>query len=283
MCNRACDHCFVYGSPEAKGTFTVEQVRQVLEQLPLIGTIETVCFEGGEPFLFYPLMLEGLRLARAMGFGVGVVTNAYWAVTAPDAELWLKPLRELGMASVSVSDDGLHYGDEKDVRAANVQEAASKLGMGASVLRTERPSVTVNERGEPVIGGSVMFRGRAAEKLVQGLPTRPYREFTKCPFEDLRNPGRVHVDAYGNVHLCQGLLMGNVWQTPLSELVKGYEPDSHPLVGLLLKGGPAALAEQCGCQILAEYVSACHLCYGLRRALLDRFPHFLAPKQVYGL
>jgi hypothetical protein len=282
-CNRACDHCFVYGGPEAHGTFTLQQVRQVLDQLPAVGTIETVCFEGGEPFLFYPIMLEGIRLARGMGFNAGVVTNAYWALSEQDAEVWLKPLRESGLAAVSISDDSLHYGDERDLRARNVQSAAAGLGMTVSVLRTERPSVTVNERGEQVIAGGVMFRGRAAEKFAAGLPTQPSEAFTKCPFEDLRNPGRVHVDAYGNVHLCQGLLMGNVWDRPMAELVKGYEPDTHPLVGPLLRGGPAALAEQYGAARGAECVSACHLCYLVRRALLDGFPQFLAPRQVYGL
>jgi len=32
-----------------------------------------------------------------------------------------------------------------------------------------------------------------------------------------------------------------------------------------------------------QYVDECHLCYLTRRALLDRFPEYLAPKQVYGL
>lgn len=29
-CNFECDHCFVYGGPRAKGTFTVGQVRDAL-------------------------------------------------------------------------------------------------------------------------------------------------------------------------------------------------------------------------------------------------------------
>ena len=32
-----------------------------------------------------------------------------------------------------------------------------------------------------------------------------------------------------------------------------------------------------------EYVDECHFCYTLRLALIDRFPQFLAPRQVYGL
>ena len=41
---------------------------------------------------------------------------------------------------------------------------------------------------------------------------------------------RVHVDPFGNVHLCQGLLMRNVFKTPLVELVKNYDPTDIPVV-----------------------------------------------------
>ena len=102
-------------------------------------------------------------------------------------------------------------------------------------------------------------------------------EFTECPYEDLRNPGRVHVDAYGHVHLCQGLSMGNMWETPLSALVRSYDPDSHPICGPQLRGGPALLAKEHNVEHDDEYVDACHLCYLLRLALMDRFPQFLAP------
>lgn len=283
MCNKACDHCFVYGSPQAQGTFTLDQIRQALDELPKIGTIESVCFEGGEPFLFYPIMLEGIRLARERGFKPGVVTNAYWAVSAADAEAWLRPLKDLGVPSVSISDDALHYGEDENSHARNVKVAAEKLGMAVSVLRTEKPSIVVNAEGQRTVGGGVMFRGRAAEKFLNGLPTKPYEQFTKCPTEDLRNPGRVHVDAYGNVHLCQGLCMGNMWATPLAELVRGYDPDAHPLSGPMLRGGPALLADAYAVERKAEYVSACHLCYELRKALMGRFPEYLAPPHVYGL
>jgi hypothetical protein len=89
-------------------------------------------------------------------------------------------------------------------------------------------------------------------KLLEGLPTKPYHEFTKCPAEDLRNPGRVHVDCYGNIHLCQGLCMGNLWATPLAEMVKGYDPDAHPIAGPMLRGGPALLAEEYGVTLIPK-------------------------------
>ena len=287
-CNFECDHCFVYSSPRAKGTFTLNQIKGVLDELIKIGTIEQVYFEGGEPFLFYPLMIEGTRIARDKGLKVGIVTNSYWATTEEDAELWLKFLFELGISDLSLSDDSFHSEDGEESPAKHALAAATRLGMPVSVISIEEPGVGTEEnkeevRGEPVIGGSTMFKGRAVEKLTRGLSTRSWRDFTECPYEDLRNPKRVHLDPYGNVHLCQGLSMGNMWQIPLSELVKNYDYSSHPICRLLVEGGPTRMAQEYRIAHDSEYIDACHFCYTLRLALLDRFPECLAHRQVYGL
>ena len=86
MCNFECDHCFLYCSPRSKGTFSLNQVRDALEELQKIGTIEAVAFEGGEPFLFYPLLLESIKGATDKGFDTAIETNSYWATTEYDAE-----------------------------------------------------------------------------------------------------------------------------------------------------------------------------------------------------
>ena len=73
------------------------QIRRVLDESRRIRSVEWIYFEGGEPFLFYSSMLEGIRIARNMGFKVGVVTNAYGAVSEEDAKMCLRPLAELGV------------------------------------------------------------------------------------------------------------------------------------------------------------------------------------------
>jgi Radical SAM superfamily len=286
-CNLECDHCFLYSGPTAQGTMTLPQIRGVLDESRKIGSVEWIYFEGGEPFLFYPSMLEGVRLARDMGFKVGIVTNAYGAVSADDAELWLRPLADLGIAYLSISDDAFHYA-EGDSPARRALAAARRLGIPTAPICIQRPFVDAmpgqgQDRGGPVIGGGAMFRGRAVEKLTAGLPRRARREFIQCPHEDLTSPSRVHVDCYGHVHLCQGLSMGNMWRRPLSTLVREYEAGSHPISGPLSKGGPALLAKQYDVDVGAEFVDECHFCYLIRRCLIDRFPAYLAPRQVYGL
>jgi len=288
MCNSECDHCFIYSSPHAQGTFTLNQIRKLLDEATKIGKIEWIYFEGGEPFLFYPIMLEGIKMARNMGFQVGVVTNAYFATADEDIEIWLKPLCELGIADLRISNDPYHYEDETENPAIRARKVALKLNMPAEEINIEKPLVTTGvdegqKKGEPVIGGSTRFRGRSVEKLIADLPQRCWEDFAECPYEDLESPKRAHLDPYGNVHLCQGLSMGNAWVKPLSEMVKNYDAGSHPVCGPLVRGGPALLAREYQVKHEDKYVNACHFCYIIRLKLLDMFPQYLIPKQIYGL
>jgi hypothetical protein len=285
-CTDECDHCFVWGSPAAEGTMTLAQIRSVLQQAVDLGAVEMVYFEGGEPFLFYPIMLQGLQEAAALGFKRGIVTNCYWATSVEDAVQWLRPIAEVGVDDLSLSSD-LFHGEAMMTQAArNGVEAAERLGLPEGVISVEVPEGCAAyddaAKGEPITGGSIRFRGRAVAKLAEGVPRRPWAEFTECPDEDFIDPGRVHVDAFGHLHLCQGLLMGNLWQRPLGEIVDSYDPGRHPIVGPLLEGGPAALVRRYNLPHEDTYIDACHLCYLARDQLRSRFPEFLGPGTVYG-
>jgi len=287
QCTYECDHCFLYCSPRAEGTFTLAQLKTVFTEIEKIPSIEWVYFEGGEPFLFYPLMLEGLRLARNLGLKTGIVSNCYWASSVDDARLWLEPLIGIGVDDLSFSDDAYHSDNVDASRAKHAVAAAKELGLPVDTICIEGPVAPVDPahtpgKGEPVTGGNVRFRGRAVEKLSGSAPLHPAGEFTTCPYEELDHPSRVHVDAHGHVHICQGISMGNMWETPLSQLVTNYRSGDHPICGPLLKGGPFHLAQRYGIAHGDAYADACHLCFNTRRALLDRFPEQLAPKLVYG-
>src|SRR5512136_2597203 len=91
QCTSECDHCFVWGSPWQSGTMALPRVRQVLDQAEQLGTVEWFYFEGGEPFLFHPILVAAVRDAAERGFRVGMVTNAYWATDPAGAEEWLRP------------------------------------------------------------------------------------------------------------------------------------------------------------------------------------------------
>ncbi len=285
-CNLECDHCFLYCSPRSKGTFTIHQIKELLKEVKKIESIDSLGFEGGEPFLMYPLLLEAVRLANLQGLETAIQTNGYWSNGKEDAGLWLRPLHDAGLSYIDISADLFHHGEAISKSTEYAIAAATKIGLPIKTIcidQPEEPDTDNQNKGKPVYKGKAKLRGRAADKLTNGVATHPWETFTECPYEDLRSPGRVHLDSYGNVHLCQGLSMGNIWETPLSELLNTYNPDLHPVCGPILKGGPAELARTYNIQLEQESVDACHFCTGICKVLIDKFPQFITPRQVYGL
>lgn len=285
-CNLECDHCFVFGGPNAKGVMKISDVREVLEQAQRIGNIEWIYFEGGEPVLYYPILLWGLREAKKLGYKTGFITNAYWATSVEDAKEWLKPISEIGVSDAVISDDTFHYAKDEENLAKHGRQAARELGLPVSNISLEEPKEPIAGKywkGEPVREGAVLFKGRPVEKLVEGLPRKPWEEFDKCHDEDFSNQKRVHIDPFGYVHVCQGVTIGNMKKTPLHRIFGDFNPHEHPICGPILKGGPAELVRRYKVDHEESYVDECHLCYSARLKLRKAFPDILAPDQMYGL
>lgn len=285
-CTYECDHCFVYSSPDSSGIMKISDIREILKQAEKIGSIGMIYFEGGEPFLYYPTMLWGLKEAKKAGYKTGIVTNAYWATSVEDAKEWLKPISRIGVDDLSISDDAFHYGEEEENLAKYATEAAKDIGLPVGSIMIEDPKkyLTCSEwGGKPVTGGAVLFKGRAVEKLVEGLPRKAWNEFDRCSPEDFSNQKRVHIDPLGYVHACQGITIGNMKKNLLHELFENFNPHEHPICGPIMKGGPAELARKYRVKHEESYVDECHLCYDTRLKLRDRFPEILAPNQMYGV
>jgi hypothetical protein len=283
-CNFECDHCFVCSRPDAEGAMTIADIRHILTEAKRTAGIKSIYFEGGEPFLYYPTMLWGLRAAKEQGFKTGIVTNAYWALSVEDAIEWLRPIQEIGIYDLSLSDDAYHYGEDEENLPKHAFNAAQKLGLPVDTIAIEDPrnvKAPKNIKGEPVVGGKVLCKGRAATKIINGLPTKPWNKFTECKSEDFANQWRVHIDPFGYVHVCQGITIGNIKKTPLKTIFVDFEPKNHPVCAPILQGGPVELAQQYDIEHEENYVDECHLCYSVRLKLRTRFPEILLPDQVY--
>ncbi|MBM4431109.1 MAG: radical SAM protein, partial [Chloroflexi bacterium] len=273
-CDSECEHCFVWGSPKQIGTMTLQDIERILEQARDTGTVRWIYFEGGEPFLYYPILLAGVRMAARMGFHTGIVSNSYWATSEADAMEWLRPFAGL-LQDLSVSSDLYHASQMLSPEAAQAQGAARRLGIPVGVITICQPET---HEAHPSFGqlppgeSALMYRGRAAETLAGRAPQRPWSEFTACPYEDLREPGRLHVDPFGHLHICQGISVGNLFRTPLRDICQDYDATAHPITGPLLVGGPAELVRHYQLAHQDSYADACHLCYSARHILHQRFP-----------
>ena len=285
QCTLECDHCFAWGSPWQSGTMTLQSVRNVLRQAEDLGTVRWFYFEGGEPFLYYAILLRGVQEAASMGFQVGIVTNGYWATDEQDAIEWLRPFAGL-IQDLSISSDLYHWGETRSQQAQNASLAAEQLGIPVGTISIAQPEATNAAAGIgqlPAGESAVMYRGRASEKLVPQATRWPWGQFAECPHEDLEEPGRLHLDPLGNLHICQGISLGNLFQRPLAEICEAYDPASHPITGPLLEGGPVELVRRYGLPHEETYADACHLCCEACRALRVRFPENLVPDQMSGV
>ena len=285
-CDMECDHCFVWGSPEARGVFTIQQIKNLLAEAKKLGTVDYVSLEGGEPFLFYPIMVRAVEEAVKAGFRVEILSNCYWASCPEDAVEWLVPLVKAGDVELTLSSD-LYHGETWAIEEVkNAVRAAKQLGLKAGILSIKYPKAEApcpkTIEGVKVGLYDLMYKGRAAAELAPDAEKKKgWREFTECPFEELVAPERVHIGPLGYVHVCQGVSIGNVWRKPLSHIIEEYDAYGNPIVEALVRGGPVALVEKFSLPHNESYADACHLCYAARCMLRKKYPNILAPNEMY--
>jgi len=285
-CDLECDHCFVWGSPKARGVFSVKQIKNILVEGKKLGTVGCVSLEGGEPFLYYPIMIRAVEEAVKLGFRVEILSNCYWASCPENARIWLLPIAKTENVELGLSSDLYHGETWQTEEVENAAKAARELNIKVGILSIKYPkakdSCPSRIEGAKVGLYELMYKGRATIKLAQEADKKSWREFTECPYEDLVNPERVHVDPLGYVHVCQGISIGNAWQKPFSEIIEEYNAYDNPIVEPLIRGGPVALVEKFGLSHEEVYADACHLCYDARCMLRKKYPHILGPDQMYG-
>ncbi len=154
---------------------TLVQVRNLLHQAKDLGSIEMVYFEGGEPLLFYPILIRALKEATNLGFQTGIVSNCYWATSVEDALEWLRPIAEIGIADLSLSSD-LFHGEAMLTQAArNAVEAARRLGLPETTITIDAPeectAYAAAAKAEPT--------GASRQRLRRRRPSSRWR---RCAF-----------------------------------------------------------------------------------------------------
>lgn len=287
-CSLRCKHCYVFSGPRAAGKISLSQISRILNESRNLTNLGLIYFGGGEPFTQYPLLLKAVNYARQRGFKVGVETNGYFARSVDTGIRYLRPLADMGISEICISNDFLHYKDPGSSPAKRALEAAQKLNIATKWAYISQPGMGIldienTNSAVEVLEPRLMFTGRAAETMLEDLPSSSWNSFNRCPIGDLDQSDQYYIDAYGYVQVCPGIAIGNAWERPLHHLIEEFDSRRHMIVQSLLDGGPSKLIQNVAVQPDMEYVDACHCCYSIRRELIDQYPEQLAPRQVYGL
>lgn len=294
-CNAHCRHCFLNAAPNRGEVFTEELAQKVIDEASEVATIDHFFIEGGEPFLYPKLMSFVIDAATKRGFWVGALTNGFWAFSQQKAREILRPLITAGLKSLSISTDAWHEEFVPLERVKMAVDASQALGLDVDVMVCRSGSADSGLEGEvqrieaslapaPVYSGRIAARGRGSS-IANLDETQDWKQLTECR-ESLKDPSRVHVGPGGEIHLCQGLLIGeNMKDKKINKIFDGYRPKRNPVISSLIEGGPAALARfawRHGWRPRPGYADGCQLCFEVRSQLLERFPLFLGPTAVYG-
>lgn len=304
QCNARCEHCAYHCGPKVKGVMSLDDAKQYLHSAAH-QSLELVCISGGEPCLYFDLVVKIVHEARALGVpSIWVFTNAYWAVNRAIAGRKLTRLQEAGMTRLCLSADGFHQPFVPVERVRHAMAVARDMGLEVVLdvrflgpPQEDNPSNRATRQVLEELGnlenvevwqGQPWYIGRAADRLPSQLVQRPGIPSGHCPGPwaggTWENPVGVDVDWYGEVTLCPGISIGNAKKRPLNSILAEYDPWQHPIIRELATGGPASLAEiaqHIGYTPRASYVSECHLCYDARKFLRSRYSSELAPLICY--
>ncbi|MBE0429696.1 MAG: radical SAM protein [Thermoleophilia bacterium] len=300
-CNASCGHCFLSCGPSRDGVIPIEDTRKYIAGAGSAGYISHFFIEGGEPFLYPGLLAATVAEIKAAGYWLGLLTNGFWAVSDSRAREMLEPLAAAGLDYVGISTDTWHESFVPPELAERAALAAQETGIETDLMVCSAGSGDAHEAPaagpghKPVIdrlrrqgleaySSPVICRGRAAASRECSIRAHPWEKLKKCG-STFGGKSRIHLGPGGQIHLCQGLLLGSDARSrPLPEIFEAFKVKNHPVCRALDRGGPAALARlAAGYGFVPEdaYADGCQLCFEARRFLMPRFPDLIGPAEMY--
>jgi hypothetical protein len=299
LCASGCRHCLYNCGPGwDPQPMSSQTLREALAAVTFWPTRPQVHFTGGEPFLHFPLLLEGAQLASELGITAYVETSASWCRDDDLTRQRFAELRAAGLAAVLISCSPFHAERIAPVRTLRAIAAAldvfgrdgvivylpefveviRRFGIERPTPLAEYESLLGREGAERLLwqGYGIISGGRSGYGLGHLVNRQPASAFAgmRCAAEILHAP-HSHFDLYGNYisGFCGGLTIGDWHDLPnlVADVQDGRYP---PLIGELVENGPHGLYRlartRYDYQPLPDgYAGKCHLCVDIRRHLVQ--------------
>ncbi len=306
-CTIACRHCLFKCSPQQPDVcMTLEDGVEFLRQLR--ATDRAVHVAGGEAMMYYQEMLAICQDANKEGCAPHFFeTNASWCTDDDVTRRRYEELKRAGLAGVLISADPYHQTfvlPETRFRAYKwAVEIFGKENVAAGDLSLEQLSdlrrIGHDEErlAEYSRDHTPRLVGQAGDTLAGFCPDRPLEALANdagwrgaaadksCRQEfDGKEMWEIHIDPYGNIQTCCGVIIGDARKKPVIQWVdQGFHTDND-LVRMAYERGPYAyleLAIRHGYQARQEYPQKCNLCWEVRKFLRPHFPETFGPAEIY--
>ncbi len=147
-CPLRCSHCCYGAGVGVSGSMSQGDMVRTIREAATFGSVRTVHFSGGDPFLLPDLMIAGIRLATELGMRTAAVTSGYWGKTPKRALATLEPMAAAGLSELSVSYDDMHAAFLPAAHLVNAVRAARELDLMVYVSVTVEPGSRID--GEEV-------------------------------------------------------------------------------------------------------------------------------------
>lgn len=269
--------------------------------------LKWIHISGGEIFLNKSALYD-IIAAISLHFNknIGISTNGFWAKTNEETAEIIAQLHTLGVTGVAVSTDYYHtpfVSVERVKRVAHAIETSNMRThcyiMSARNKEHTQHATEINNISEQLtskaqaglaiplaptkirsIGLGATINIPKTKHIPQGMCT----DISECLGKrGPMNPTMVWIDCYGNVMICYGIIIGNIYNTPFATIIKNYSPQQNTLLQELSAHGPKglhALAKSKGIEMPEEYFDECDLCYTSRKKLQTYYAE-LGPPECY--
>ncbi|BEH03143.1 hypothetical protein brsh051_24240 [Brooklawnia propionicigenes] len=295
-CTGWCEHCSVMTddrNPDRsyEGLDAVVSASTVLYSA---GNVTSMMVYGGEPLL-YPATVQRLfQLARTHNVASReLITNGFFSRNPSVIADTVAGLVDSGVTLVHLSVDAFH---QPRIPLPFVEQFITQLQANGFSELFLHPSWVVqrehqneyNQTTEQLLAGLVDkygvrvsqgntiipagFNRHTLSDYYPRLPELPVQRCSDIPWAN--SPDKVHSLRFlpnGDVHICRAAILGNIYQSTITELLDSYDPFSDPILLTLLDQGVDGLVDQVasngGHIDPQDYFGQCDLCADCMRFL----------------
>lgn len=307
-CNLECKHCFF----DTKGKPAYMQpalIDRCLKDFDIPKSMYWQHLSGGEIFLQPQKVIDITRTIRKYFSGnIGLSTNGIIGSNTPIAHQVFQQLKAHNIGGMAVSSDYYHQQQMKLEPVENTLALIKEYKMDQHTflmggihsddtrLAEEINSWTYDlwttldpENNIPRAPALIRSIGRGAsinKPKKKRTPKGPCNNINECLGKrGPMNPAMVWIDPYGNVMICYGIVIGNIYNTPLKKIISDYSIEYHPMLKILAIEGPDGLRsfaeKEFPGQIPKVYYDSCDVCYQSRKVLKRNYPEIFSPDECY--